>query len=129
LRAVIDAHPGELAAVIVAPEMVVPFDPAVFVRLQALTRAAGAVFILDEVKTALRTRPGTAQQLLGIQPDLTTVSKALGNGWPIGAVVGPRAVMDSAAALRLSATYHGDAGAMAAALRCAAPASRAGSAA
>ena len=116
LGALFDAHPGELAAVIVAPEMVVPLDPAVFARLQALTRAAGAVFILDEVKTALRTRPGTAQQLLGIRPDLTTVSKALGNGWPIAAVVGTRAVMASAAGMHLSATYHGDTGAMAAAL-------------
>lgn len=114
LAAVIAAH--ELAAVIVAPEMILPFDPAVFAQLQALARAAGAVFILDEIKTAFRTRPGTAQQRLGLRPDLTTVSKALGNGWPIGAVVGTRAVMASADGLHLSATYHGDTAAMAAAL-------------
>jgi glutamate-1-semialdehyde 2,1-aminomutase len=116
LRALLDANPGEIAAVIVAPEMVAPLDPAVFVQLQALTRAAGAVFILDEVKTALRTLPGTAQQRLGIRPDLTTISKALGNGWPIAAVVGVRDVMSSASGLHLSATYHGDTACMAAAL-------------
>jgi glutamate-1-semialdehyde 2,1-aminomutase len=116
LRALLEAHPGDIAAVIVAPEMVVPFEAAVFHELQALIRAAGAVFVLDEVKTALRTRPGTAQQLLDIRPDLTTVSKALGNGWPVAAVVGTRAVMESAAGLHLSATYHGDTASMAAAL-------------
>lgn len=116
LGGVLAAHPGEIAAVIMAPEMIVPLDPAVFREIQALARAAGAVFVLDEVKTAIRTRPGTAQQLLGIRPDLTTVSKALGNGWPIAAVVGTRAVMESARGLHLSATYHGDTAAMAAAL-------------
>jgi len=116
LRVILDAHPGDIAAVIVAPEMVLPLDPAVFRSLQSLTRAAGAVFVLDEVKTAIRTRPGMAQQLLGIRPDLTTVSKALGNGWPIAAVLGTRAVMESAAGLHLSATYHGDTASMAASM-------------
>ena len=49
-------------------------------------------------------------------PDLTTVSKGLSNGWPVAAVVGRRDVMNSAAGMHLSATYHGDTAAMAAAL-------------
>ena len=56
------------------------------------------------------------QVLYGVQPDLTTVSKALGNGWPIGAVLGRRDVMKHAAGLHLSATYHGETSAMAAAI-------------
>lgn len=105
-----------VAAVIVAPEMILPTDPGVFKRLLATAHRHGAVFILDEVKTALRIKPGSFQEYIGIEPDLTTLSKALGNGWPVAAIVGKRAVMQHGAGLHLSATYHGDTAAMAAAL-------------
>lgn len=116
LRALLAAHAGEVAAVIVAPEMVMPWRPEVFATLAEHTRAAGAVFIMDEVKTALRIAPGSVQQRVGVVPDLTTVSKALGNGWPVAAVVGTRAVMRHGAGLHVSATFHGDTAAMAAAM-------------
>ncbi|MET0792471.1 MAG: aminotransferase class III-fold pyridoxal phosphate-dependent enzyme, partial [Polyangiaceae bacterium] len=105
-----------VAAVIVAPEMILPTRASVFKELLSATHAHGAVFILDEVKTALRIKPGSFQEHVGIRPDLTTLSKALGNGWPIAAVVGKREVMEAAAGLHLSATYHGDTAAMAAAM-------------
>ncbi len=116
LRGLFAAHPDDIAAVIVAPEMFHPPDPDVFVHLLKVTREHGAVFILDEVKTAFRIKPGSMQQYLGIVPDLTTLSKALGNGWPVAAVIGKREVLRHAAEMHLSATFHGDTGAMAAAL-------------
>jgi glutamate-1-semialdehyde 2,1-aminomutase len=109
-------EPQGVAAVIVAPEMVLPTDASVFERLLASTHERGAVFILDEVKTALRIKPGSFQEHLGVVPDMTTLSKALGNGWPIAAVLGKREIMRHAAGMHLSATYHGDTAAMAAAL-------------
>lgn len=117
LAAVLAEHSGEVAAVIVAPEMVVPGRPEPLQQVAALARAAGALFVLDEVKTAFRTRPGSVQGLWGLEPDLTTVSKALGNGWPVAAVLGRREVMEHAAGLHCSATYHGDPVGMAAAMR------------
>ncbi len=45
------------------------------------------------------------------------MSKALGNGWPIAAVLGPRRVMSAAAGMFLSATFHGDTASMAAAMK------------
>ncbi len=116
LQALFDAYPGEVAAVILAPEMVLPFSGETIVALQDVSRRNGAVFILDEVKTAFRIAPGSVQRRVGIQPDLTTVSKALGNGWPVAAVLGKRNVMESAAGMHLSATYHGETASMAAAL-------------
>ena len=116
LEALFDAHPGEIAAVILAPEMVLPPKREVFVAIQALTQRHGALFVLDEVKTAFRTAPGSVQARLGLTPDLTTVSKGLSNGWPVAAVLGRRDVMRNAAGMHLSATYHGDTAAMAAAL-------------
>jgi glutamate-1-semialdehyde 2,1-aminomutase len=110
-------YPDEIAAVIVAPEMVVPFDGALLQRSAEITREHGALFVLDEVKTAFRTPPGSVQARIGLQPDLTTLSKALGNGWPIAAVIGPRRVMSAAAGMFLSATFHGDTASMAAAMK------------
>jgi glutamate-1-semialdehyde aminotransferase len=107
---------SEVAAVIVAPEMILPTRASVFHELLATTRRHGAVFILDEIKTGLRIKPGSFQQHVGIVPDLTTLSKALGNGWPIAAVVGKREIMQAGAGLHLSATYHGETASMAAAL-------------
>jgi glutamate-1-semialdehyde aminotransferase len=117
LAVILDAHRSEIAAVIVAPEMVWPGRPEPFHRIAALARDAGAVFVLDEVKTAFRVRPGSLQAAFDLHPDLTTVSKALGNGWPIAAVLGRRDVMECAAGMHCSATYHGDTAAMAAAMR------------
>jgi glutamate-1-semialdehyde aminotransferase len=105
-----------VAAVIVAPEMILPTKPEWFQKLVATAHAHGAVFILDEVKTGLRIKPGSFQEYVGIDPDLTTLSKALGNGWPVAAVVGKREVMRAAAGLHFSATYHGETAGMAAAI-------------
>ncbi len=115
LEAVFAAHPGEIAAVILAPEMVSPATREAFQAIQDITHRHGAIFVLDEVKTAFRTAPGSVQARFGLRPDLTTVSKGLSNGWPVAAVVGRRDVMRAAAGMHLSATYHGDTAAMAAA--------------
>lgn len=116
LSEILQQHPHEVAAVIVAPEMILPTSQAVFAELLEATHRAGAVFILDEVKTGLRIRPGFFQQYVGIVPDLTTLSKALGNGWPVAALVGSRAIMEHGAGLHISATYHGETAGIAAAL-------------
>jgi glutamate-1-semialdehyde 2,1-aminomutase len=116
LEALFDAYPGEIAAVILAPEMVLPTTPETFQTIQDIAHRHGALFVLDEVKTAFRTAPGSVQARFGLQPDLTTVSKGLSNGWPVAAVLGRRDVMSSAAGMHLSGTYHGDTAAMAAAL-------------
>jgi glutamate-1-semialdehyde 2,1-aminomutase len=116
LERLLSEAPAPAAAVIVAPEMFLPTRREIFHQLLATTRAHGAVFILDEVKTALRIKPGSFQEHVGIRPDLTTLSKALGNGWPIAALVGKREVMQAAAGLHLSATYHGETAGMAAAM-------------
>ena len=116
LERLFQASPEAIAAVIVAPEMILPTRASVFHELIAVTRNHGAVFILDEVKTALRISPGSFQERVGVIPDMTTLSKALGNGWPIAAVIGKREVMQAAAGMHLSATYHGETAAMAAAM-------------
>jgi glutamate-1-semialdehyde 2,1-aminomutase len=63
-------------------------------RLRELTRKYGALLIFDEVVTGFRYAPGGCQQYYEIQPDLSTFGKALGAGFPVGAVAGPRAILD-----------------------------------
>ena len=63
-------------------------------RMQELARECGALFILDEVVTGFRYAPGGCQELFGLRPDLSTFGKALGAGFPVGAVAGPRAILD-----------------------------------
>lgn len=64
----------------------------------------GALLIFDEVKTAFRVRTAGVQALHGVVPDLTTLGKALANGFPLSAVCGPRAVMDAARHTWISST-------------------------
>ena len=115
LEALFDAARGEIAAVILAPEMVLPYDPSVFARLLDISHAHGALFIMDEVKTGLRIAPNSISERVGVVPDLVTVSKALANGWPVAVTLGRRDVMQAAAGMHYSATYHGDTAAIAAA--------------
>jgi glutamate-1-semialdehyde aminotransferase len=116
LQAIFAENPRDIAAVILAPEMVLPHDPAIFHELFAITRAHGALFVMDEVKTGMRITPGSVSARIGLEPDLLTVSKALGNGWPIAATLGRRDVMEVAAGMHYSATFHGETSAIAAAL-------------
>ena len=60
--------------------------------IERVTREIGALFILDEV-ISFRCHTGGVQTLLGIQPDLTTLGKIIGGGFPVGAVAGRREFM------------------------------------
>jgi glutamate-1-semialdehyde 2,1-aminomutase len=62
--------------------------------LRKLTRQHGALLICDEVMTGFRVAYGGAQQLLGIEPDLTTLGKIVGGGLPVGAYGGRGEIMD-----------------------------------
>lgn len=104
LELAIVANQHDLAALIIEPFV---HDVASRDWLQAARAACdrtGAVLIYDEVKTAFRVRTGGVQELLGVLPDLTTIGKALANGYPLAAVVGRAAIMDVAHATWISST-------------------------
>jgi len=61
--------------------------------IRGKTEEYGCVFILDEVKTGFRIANGGAQEYYGIQPDLATYAKALGNGYPVAAFGGKKEIM------------------------------------
>ena len=98
LEAVLRRNGRELAAIITEPIManmgcILPRD-GYLQRVSDLAHEYGALFILDEVVTGFRYAPGGCQQYYGLKPDLSTFGKALGAGFPVGAVAGPRAILD-----------------------------------
>ncbi|WML38527.1 glutamate-1-semialdehyde 2,1-aminomutase [Neobacillus sp. OS1-2] len=94
---------SEIAAVLVEPIVgnfgIVEPKPGFLQQVNDLTHAAGALVIYDEVITAFRFMYGGAQDLLGIQPDLTALGKIIGGGLPIGAYGGRKEIMDTVAPL------------------------------
>jgi glutamate-1-semialdehyde 2,1-aminomutase len=95
---VMQQHGRELAAVITEPIMAnmgcIPPREGYLQRLRELTRDYGVLLILDEVVTGFRYAPGGCQEYYGIQPDISTFGKALGAGFPVGAVAGPRSILE-----------------------------------
>jgi glutamate-1-semialdehyde 2,1-aminomutase len=88
---------GTVAAVLAEPFLgaggVRPAAPGFLAALESVARANGTLFVLDEVQ-ALRVGPHGAQDLLGLNPDLTILGKIIGGGFPIGAVGGRADLMD-----------------------------------
>jgi glutamate-1-semialdehyde 2,1-aminomutase len=98
LERVMRQHGHELAAVITEPIManmgcILP-RAGYLERLRELTRDSGCLLIFDEVVTGFRYAPGGCQEYYGVQPDLSTFGKALGAGFPVGAVAGPRSILE-----------------------------------
>lgn len=98
VEALLDAHPAQVAAVIVEPvaaNMGVVAPAAGFLDgLRELATHAGAILIFDEVITGFRVAPGGAQELYGVRPDLTVMGKVIGGGLPVGAYGGRADLMD-----------------------------------
>ncbi len=85
-------HAGRIAAVIVEPYVgnvgFIPPSPEFHPALRALCDRHGAILIFDEVMTGFRVASGGAQARLGVRPDLTTLGKIVGGGFPVGAYGG-----------------------------------------
>jgi glutamate-1-semialdehyde 2,1-aminomutase len=93
----------QIACVIVEPVVgnmgCVPPARGYLEALRAITQREQTVLIVDEVMTGFRLAYGGAQELYGIQPDLTTMGKIIGGGLPVGAYGGPSEIMDLIAPL------------------------------
>jgi glutamate-1-semialdehyde 2,1-aminomutase len=91
----------EPAAVIAEPVPanmgVVPPDPGFLEQVRAATAEAGALLVLDEVISGFRVARGGAQELLGVDADLTVMGKVIGGGLPAAAYGGSRELMEQVA--------------------------------
>jgi glutamate-1-semialdehyde 2,1-aminomutase len=94
----VEAQGDRIAAILTEPIMgntgVIPPRPGYLAFLREITRAHGIVLIFDEVISGFRVALGGAQELYGVTPDLTTMAKALGGGFPVAAIGGRHDIMD-----------------------------------
>jgi glutamate-1-semialdehyde 2,1-aminomutase len=99
VTAALAGHPvAALLAEPVAANMgVVPPEDGFLEFLRTATRDAGALLVFDEVITGFRLARGGAQQLYGVEPDLTVLGKVLGGGLPAAAFGGPAEAMERVA--------------------------------
>jgi len=105
LQAIVSAHGKDLAAIVMEPIRSQKPVPGFLEGVRALADETGAVFVVDEISAAFRMNTGGAHLILGIKPDIAVFSKALGNGYPIAAVIGKGHVMDAAQSSFISSTY------------------------
>lgn len=95
LVALLDEYGQEIAAIIVEPlQRVVPPVAGFLQLLRDECTKRGIVLIFDEIVTGFRLSYGGAQELYGVTPDLCTLGKIIGGGFPLAAIAGNKDMMD-----------------------------------
>jgi glutamate-1-semialdehyde 2,1-aminomutase len=116
---------GDLAAIVLEPVLgsggAVPATGEFMADARRLADELGALLILDEVQT-FRLDHGGMQAVLGVRSDLTVLGKLIGGGFPIGALAGPRHLLDvlsvgSPRHMKHAGTFNGNLVSMAAGIR------------
>lgn len=116
-------HGSEIAAVIMEPVLgnigpVLP-DDGYLEGVRSMTQESDVLLIFDEVITGFRLAIGGAQSRYGVRPDMTTLGKIIGGGFPIGVVGGRREIMENVApegGIYQAGTFNGSPVSMAAGL-------------
>ena len=97
----VDANKNQVAAIVIEPVAgnmgCVPADKDFLKKLRELTLSEKIILIFDEVMSGFRVARGGAQELYGIEPDMTTFGKIIGGGLPVGAYGGRKDIMEMVA--------------------------------
>ena len=98
---VFENHGNEIGGVILEPVAgnmgCIPPAPGFLETARRLTSEYRSLLIFDDVMTGFRVGPGGAQELYGVEPDLTTLGKIIGGGLPVGAFGGQASIMNQIA--------------------------------
>jgi glutamate-1-semialdehyde-2,1-aminomutase len=116
LERILDENRNRVAAVILEPIGVVEPQGDFLRAVRELCSREGSLLIFDEVITGFRLARGGAQEYFGVIPDLACFGKAMANGYPLSAVVGPREIMKNFEQTFFSFTFGGEALSLAAGL-------------
>jgi glutamate-1-semialdehyde 2,1-aminomutase len=94
VASLIREHKADLAGIIVEPfQRLIPPKPGFLEGLRKLSQENGLVLIFDEVVTGFRFAYGGAQAYYGVTPDVCTLGKAIGGGFPLAAIAGRADIM------------------------------------
>jgi glutamate-1-semialdehyde 2,1-aminomutase len=94
LSRLLDEHDNQVACIVLEAATAVEASPGYFTGLRRLCDERGVLLVLDEMITGFRWGLGGAQALYGIDPDLSTFGKAMGNGFAVSALAGRREYME-----------------------------------
>ncbi len=93
-RQLMEQYQGEIAAIIVEPlQRIIAPQEGFLQGLRDLCDEFDTLLIFDEVVTGFRFSYGGAQELYGVTPDITTLGKIIGGGFPLAAIVASEAIM------------------------------------
>lgn len=101
----VQKHRGKIAAVVLESIRNIYPETEFLQTIREVTKKENIVLIADEVSAGFRLNCGGAHLVLGIEPDLAVFAKALGNGYPMSAVIGKSRYMESAQSTFISSTY------------------------
>lgn len=94
VKSLVNQHKDEIAGIIVEPfQRLIGPEPGFLEGLRKLTEETGIVLIFDEVVTGFRWAFGGAQSYYGVTPDLCTLGKIVGGGFPLAAIAGRADIM------------------------------------
>jgi len=94
VEALVKAHKGEIAAIMAEPfQRLIPPKPGFLEGLRRITKENDLLLIFDEVVTGFRFAYGGAQEYYGVVPDICTLGKAIGGGFPLAAIAGRADIM------------------------------------
>ena len=102
---IIAEYGDRLACVIMEPYRHVLPDGKFLRHVRQAMNKCGGLLIFDEITIGFRLCYGGAHKLVDVQPDIATFAKALGNGHPIGAIIGTKKAMEGAHNSFISSTY------------------------
>ena len=104
LKAIADAHRGELAAIVMEPQRGQEPAQGFLEEARDIADHSGAVLIFDEITTGFRMTNGGIHKLLHVNPDIAVFAKAMANGYAMAAVIGRESVMQAAQSTFISST-------------------------
>ena len=95
LRSLLAEHGNDIAGLIIEPlQRIIPPEPGFLEAVRVECDKYGIVLIFDEVVTGFRFSYGGAQEFYGVTPDLCTLGKVIGGGFPLAALAGRKDIMD-----------------------------------
>lgn len=95
VRSLLAEHGTDIAAVIVEPlQRIIPAEEGYLAALKSECEAHGVLLIFDEIVTGFRLAYGGAQERYGVVPDICTLGKIIGGGFPLAAIGASRKIMD-----------------------------------
>ena len=104
LKQIVSKWGNKIAAIVMEPIRNDQPLPGFLEEVRRIADKNGSVMIFDEITSAFRMNSAGAHMLYGVFPDIAVYGKAIGNGYPISAIIGRDAIMEAAQSSFISST-------------------------